>query len=102
MNVTANQSIIQTQNKVKALQEEVDQVEQKTDKKVLTLKGQFHEHKIKWHAERSLLVQQIELSQRLMTDAEKDADGVLAQLEEFVVEAEQLVRYISLVWTCLV
>ena len=77
---------------MRALQDEVELVEQKTDKKVTTLKGQFHEHKSKWYAERALLVQQIELSQRLMTDAEKDADGVLAQLEEFVVEAEQLVR----------
>ncbi|XP_067942070.1 myosin-3-like [Watersipora subatra] len=81
-----------TQQRVHELNMKVLSFEKDADRKVKTLKTQFSEHKNKWYSERSLLIRQIELSQKQTMDAEKDADGALSQLEEFVSEAEQLVR----------
>lgn len=62
----------------------------KTQRKVQQLKSQFVEHKTKWEAERKLLIQQVEQAQQLQTDAEKEADLAMTQLEDFITEQEKL------------
>ena len=41
--------------------------------------------------ERKILIEQVEQAQKLQTDAEKEADAAMTQLEEFINEQEKLV-----------
>ncbi|KAH3740918.1 hypothetical protein DPMN_047635, partial [Dreissena polymorpha] len=76
--------------KVKELEEQLQVTLTKTHRKVNSLKSQFTEHKGKWEAERKILFEQVEQAQKLQTDAEKEADAAITQLEEFINEQEKL------------
>jgi hypothetical protein len=43
--------------------------------------------------ERKILIQQVEQAQQLQTDAEKEADQAMTQLEDFITEQERLVGH---------
>ncbi|CAL1539571.1 unnamed protein product, partial [Lymnaea stagnalis] len=79
-----------TTHRLQDLEEQLQLTTAKTKRKVATLKAQFHEHKSKWEAERKLLIEQIDQSLKLQTDAEKEADAAMTQLEEFITEQEKL------------
>ncbi|XP_055872551.1 golgin subfamily A member 3-like isoform X5 [Biomphalaria glabrata] len=76
--------------KIKDLEDQLELTLAKTKRKVTTLKAQFHEHKSKWEAERKLLIEQMDQSMKLQTDAEKEADAAMNQLEEYITEQEKL------------
>ncbi|XP_053387320.1 uncharacterized protein LOC123542904 [Mercenaria mercenaria] len=76
--------------KIKELEEQLQVTLTKTHRKVNSLKSQFNEHKSKWEAERKILIEQVEQAQKLQTDAEKEADAAMTQLEEFINEQEKL------------
>ncbi|XP_013417598.1 nuclear mitotic apparatus protein 1 isoform X2 [Lingula anatina] len=79
-----------TKKKLDEIEEQMRVNTVKTQKKVNTLKAQFQEHKSKWEQERNILVQQVDQAQRLQTEAEKEADSAMTQLEDFINEQEQL------------
>ncbi|KAK3609983.1 hypothetical protein CHS0354_011824 [Potamilus streckersoni] len=79
-----------TQRKIQELEEQVQLMMTKTHRKVNSLKAQFQEHKAKWEAERKVLIDQVEQAQKLQTEAEKEADAAMTQLEEFINEQEKL------------
>ncbi|XP_064645330.1 uncharacterized protein LOC135498802 isoform X2 [Lineus longissimus] len=76
--------------RISELEEQLSDTILKTQRKVNTLKGQFQEHKSKWEAERNVLIEQIDQSQKLQNVAEKEADVAMAQLEDFINEQEEL------------
>lgn len=76
--------------KIKELEDQLQVTLTKTHRKVNSLKSQFSEHKSKWEAERKVLIEQVEQAQKLQTDAEKEADAAMTQLEEFINEQEKL------------
>ena len=63
----------------------------KTQRKVETLKAQFHEHKKKWEQEREMILSQVEQAVELHESAEKEAERAITQLEDFITEQEELV-----------
>lgn len=79
-----------TRNKLAELEEQLEVTVAKTQRKVNNLKSQFQEHKNKWESERKLLIEQVEQAQKLQTEAEKEADTAMSQLEEFINEQERL------------
>ncbi|XP_033725885.1 myosin-6-like isoform X14 [Pecten maximus] len=79
-----------TVRKLSELEEQLGLTVAKTQRKVTTLKSQFQEHKSKWETERKVLIEQVEQAQKLQTEAEKEADVAMTQLEEFINEQERL------------
>ncbi|XP_060075166.1 uncharacterized protein LOC132554861 [Ylistrum balloti] len=79
-----------TIRKLSELEEQLGLTVAKTQRKVTTLKSQFQEHKSKWETERKVLIEQVEQAQKLQTEAEKEADVAMTQLEEFINEQERL------------
>ncbi|XP_069102583.1 myosin-2 heavy chain-like isoform X3 [Argopecten irradians] len=79
-----------TVRKLSELEEQLSLTVAKTQRKVTTLKSQFQEHKSKWETERKVLIEQVEQAQKLQTEAEKEADVAMTQLEEFINEQERL------------
>nr|XP_034321471.1 golgin subfamily A member 4 isoform X27 [Crassostrea gigas] len=79
-----------SQQRISELEEQLTLTLAKTQRKVNTLKSQFQEHKSKWEAERNVLIEQVEQAQKLQTEAEKEADDAMTQLEEFINEQEKL------------
>ncbi|KAL4216430.1 hypothetical protein ACF0H5_024155 [Mactra antiquata] len=79
-----------TMSKLKELEDQLQVTLTKTHRKVNSLKSQFNEHKTKWESERKILIEQVEQAQKLQTDAEKEADAAMTQLEEFINEQEKL------------
>ena len=79
-----------TRGKLDELEEQLEVTVAKTQRKVNNLKSQFQEHKGKWESERKLLIEQVEQAQKLQTEAEKEADTAMSQLEEFINEQERL------------
>lgn len=79
-----------SQQRISELEEQLTLTLAKTQRKVNTLKSQFQEHKSKWEAERNILIEQVEQAQKLQTEAEKEADDAMTQLEEFINEQEKL------------
>ncbi|XP_048251262.1 myosin-9-like isoform X4 [Haliotis rufescens] len=78
------------QRRVAELEEQLQLTQAKTQRKVSTLKAQFQEHKAKWEAERKLLFEQVSQAHKLQTEAEKEADAAMTQLEDFINEQEKL------------
>ncbi|XP_067653461.1 putative leucine-rich repeat-containing protein DDB_G0290503 [Haliotis asinina] len=78
------------QRRVAELEEQLQLTQAKTQRKVNTLKAQFQEHKGKWEAERKLLFEQVSQAHKLQTEAEKEADAAMTQLEDFINEQEKL------------
>ncbi|CAC5411822.1 unnamed protein product [Mytilus coruscus] len=79
-----------TKEKLEELEDQLEVTVAKTQRKVNNLKHQFQEHKNKWESERKLLIDQVEQAQKLQTEAEKEADTAMSQLEEFINEQERL------------
>ncbi|XP_021373671.1 microtubule-associated protein futsch-like isoform X2 [Mizuhopecten yessoensis] len=79
-----------TIRKLSEVEEQLGLTVAKTQRKVTTLKSQFQEHKSKWETERKVLIEQVEQAQKLQTEAEKEADVAMTQLEEFINEQERL------------
>ncbi|WAR30176.1 hypothetical protein MAR_003744 [Mya arenaria] len=77
-------------SKLRDLEDQLQVTLTKTHRKVNSLKSQFNEHKNKWESERKILIEQVEQAQKLQTDAEKEADAAMTQLEEFINEQEKL------------
>lgn len=80
-----------TTKKLKELDEQLKLMTLRTQRKVESLKSQFQEHKIKWEEERDLLKQQVVQLKGLQVAAEKEADAVMTQLEDFINEQEKMV-----------
>ncbi|VDI50831.1 Hypothetical predicted protein [Mytilus galloprovincialis] len=79
-----------TKERLEELEDQLEVTVAKTQRKVNNLKHQFQEHKNKWESERKLLIDQVEQAQKLQTEAEKEADTAMSQLEEFINEQERL------------
>ncbi|KAK6184648.1 hypothetical protein SNE40_007080 [Patella caerulea] len=79
-----------SQNHIKDLEDKLQLNLARMHRKVQTLKAQFQEHKSKWDAERQILMDQVQQAQYLQTDAEKEADSTITQLENFITEQERL------------
>ncbi|XP_055955543.1 myosin-11 isoform X3 [Patella vulgata] len=79
-----------SQNHIKDLEDKLQLNLARMHRKVQTLKTQFQEHKSKWDAERQILMDQVQQAQYLQTDAEKEADSTITQLENFITEQERL------------
>ncbi|XP_063437059.1 golgin subfamily A member 4-like isoform X10 [Mytilus trossulus] len=79
-----------TKERLEELEDQLEVTVAKTQRKVNNLKHQFQEHKNKWESERKLLIDQVEQAQKLQTEAEKEADTAMGQLEEFINEQERL------------
>ncbi|XP_052059105.1 myosin heavy chain, striated muscle-like isoform X5 [Mytilus californianus] len=79
-----------TKERLEELEDQLEVTVAKTQRKVNNLKHQFQEHKNKWESERKLLIDQVEQAQKLQTEAEKEADNAMSQLEEFINEQERL------------
>ncbi|XP_035829519.1 cingulin, partial [Aplysia californica] len=77
-------------HRLQELEEQLQLNTARTKRKVSTLKAQFQEHKSKWEAERKVLIEQVDQSLRLQSDAEKEADAAMTQLEDFISEQERL------------
>ncbi|XP_041355858.1 uncharacterized protein LOC121373345 isoform X2 [Gigantopelta aegis] len=76
--------------RLKDLEEQVQLMQAKTQRKVQSLKAQFQEHKSKWEAERKILVRQVTQALEMKTDAEKEADSAMTSLEDFINDQEKL------------
>lgn len=59
--------------------------------RVISLTNRIHSEYIIFLQERKLLIDQVEQAQKLQTEAEKEADTAMSQLEEFINEQERLV-----------
>lgn len=79
-----------TTKKLKELDEQLKLMTLRTQRKVDSLKSQFQEHKVKWEEERDLLKQQVVQLKGLQVAAEKEADAVMTQLEDFINEQEKM------------
>ncbi|XP_022081778.1 myosin heavy chain, muscle-like isoform X3 [Acanthaster planci] len=77
---------------VQGLQNEVKTVKEESHKKVTLLKTQAKENEDRWETEKHLLVQKVELVEKQKTEAEKEADEAMAQLENFVKEQGQMAK----------
>ncbi|XP_077997030.1 uncharacterized protein LOC144450307 isoform X2 [Glandiceps talaboti] len=75
---------------ITSLQSEVKTHKEESTKKYNKIKGQFRDTQHKWEAERQVLTEQVEQAQRLQTEAEKEADDSMLQLEVFVNEHDKL------------
>ncbi|XP_077869991.1 uncharacterized protein LOC102802324 [Saccoglossus kowalevskii] len=53
---------------------------------------EYRDNQHRWESERQVLIDQVEQSQRLQADAEKEADDAMLQLEALINEHEKLVR----------
>ncbi|XP_038058016.1 uncharacterized protein LOC119729507 isoform X3 [Patiria miniata] len=77
---------------VQGLQNEVKTVKEDSHKKVTLLTSQVKETEERLEAEKHLLVQKVELVEKQKTEAEKEADEAMAQLENFVKEQGQMAK----------
>ncbi|BFZ26103.1 hypothetical protein BsWGS_29142 [Bradybaena similaris] len=77
-------------DKIKELEEQLQLTVAKTQRKAASLKAQFREHKSKWDMEKKTLLEQVDQSLRFQTDAEREADVGLTQLENFITDQETL------------
>uniref|UniRef100_A0A0L8H263 Uncharacterized protein n=1 Tax=Octopus bimaculoides TaxID=37653 RepID=A0A0L8H263_OCTBM len=80
-----------TMKKLKELDEHLKLTTLRTQRKVESLKSQFQEHRFKWDEERELLHEQVKQLRHLQVTAEKEADNVMSQLEDFISEQEKMV-----------
>ncbi|XP_014776143.2 uncharacterized protein LOC106873332 [Octopus bimaculoides] len=79
-----------TMKKLKELDEHLKLTTLRTQRKVESLKSQFQEHRFKWDEERELLHEQVKQLRHLQVTAEKEADNVMSQLEDFISEQEKM------------
>ncbi|CAD5118521.1 DgyrCDS7214 [Dimorphilus gyrociliatus] len=78
------------QEKIAELEDITETTIAKTNRKVQTLKAQFHDHKSKWEKERDVLIKRADQAVNLHSLAEKDADAAMDQLETFILQQETL------------
>ncbi|XP_070545771.1 myosin-1B-like isoform X4 [Ptychodera flava] len=74
---------------VTSLQNEIKTQKEDTTKRYNKLKSQYKDHQKKWDAERQVLTDQVDQSQRLQAEAEKEADEAMMQLEAFIADHEK-------------
>ncbi|XP_071942657.1 uncharacterized protein [Antedon mediterranea] len=78
---------------IRGLSNELKTVKEEHHTRVKKLRSQLIDRQQKWDSERQVLTVQVEQAQKLQNDAEKEADGAMAQLEDIVNEQAKLVEF---------
>ncbi|XP_033100900.1 golgin subfamily A member 4-like isoform X2 [Anneissia japonica] len=78
---------------IRGLSNELKLVKDDHHNRVKALRSQMIDRQQKWDSERQVLTVQVEQAQRLQHEAEKEADGAMAQLEDIINEQAKLVEH---------